>query len=143
MMKLKVGHVFEAMFVLTRIINENRPLPQKGAYRVARLHAKLMPEFQTISARRDALITAYDHKEVVAKTVPTHPDEPVLDVLADNFSVPPDKAAEFQAAWKDLAGEEIDVDVEAVPLAQIDLGDSVAGCIHASELITLGELVAG
>jgi hypothetical protein len=143
MMKLKVGHVFEAMFVLTRIINENRPLPQKGAYRVARLHAKLMPEFQTISARRDALITAYDYRAMVPG--PQSKDDPLGQnmVPASQNSVPPDKMEEFQAAWKDLAAEEIEVDVEAVPLAQLDLGDSVAGCIQTSELITLGDLVAG
>jgi hypothetical protein len=135
MMKLKVGHVFEAMFVLTKIVNENRPLPQKGTYRLARMHAKLTPEFQTISARRDALITAYDYK------APLNDSDNGMSFLSDQFSVPPDKMPEFLAAWKDLAAEEIEVDVEPVPLAQLDLGDAVAGCIQASELITLGELV--
>lgn len=135
MMKLKVGHVFEAMYVLTKVINENRRLPQKGAYRIARLHAKLLPEFQTISGRRDALITSYSYK---AKTT----DADGVEVEAPQFSVPPDKVEEFQAAWNDLAAEDIEVDVEAVPLAQLDLGDAVAGCISAGEMITLGDLVA-
>lgn len=131
-MKLKVEQVFDGCLVLSQIIREKRPAPQKGAYRLARMHAKLLPEFQTIAAQRDALITAYDHK--VPSAIPGAPDE---------NRVPDDKLTEFQEAWKKIAEEEIEVDVEPIPLSQLDLGDSVAASITASELITLGELVTG
>lgn len=123
-MQLKVQHVFDATLVVARIINENRPMPQKGKYRLARLHAKLLPEFTTIAARRDEMITAFDH--VNESAVPT---------------VPPDKMAEFNAAWAELGNEVIEVDVEPIPLACLDLGDAVVGTIQAAELIALGELV--
>lgn len=123
-MKLKVQHVFEATLVVARIINENRPMPQRGKFRLARLHAKLLPEFTTIAARRDEMITAYDH---LGETLqPTVPD---------------DKLSEFAAAWTEIGDEEIEVDVEPVPLGCLDLGDAADGAIQANELVTLGDLV--
>lgn len=126
-MKLKVAQVFDACLVLSAIIRENRPVPQKGAYRLARMHAKLLPEFTTITNQRDALITAYQHKEEGAV----------------NFSVPNDKMLEFREAWNKIAEEDIEVDVEPIPLAQLDLGADKPSAVSASELITLGPLVAG
>lgn len=126
-MKLKVQHVFDATLLVSQIIRERRPMPQKGSYRLARMHAKLQPEFDTIANQRDALITAYDHKAPEAEA----------------FSVPDDKLAEFQEAWKKVADEEIEVAVEPIPLVYLDLGDSVVGSISASELIVLGDLVSG
>lgn len=125
-MNLSVQTVFDATLVLAQIIRDRRPTPQKGAYRIARMHAKLNAEFATIATQRDALITAYDHKEEGA----------------DQFSVPPDKMDEFLEAWKKLADEKIEVDVQPIPLSQLDLGTEVAGPITASELITLGDLVS-
>lgn len=143
-MKLKVQHVFDATLVVAQIIRENRPMPQKGKYRLARLHAKLLPEFTTAAARRDEIITAYDHHEMM-------PGEPGLYTASDppqrvmisapQFSVPPDKLPEFNAAWAEIAGEEIEVDVEPVPLGCLDLGDNADGAIQAAELVTLGDLV--
>lgn len=124
-MKLTVQQVFDATPVLAKIIAENRPLPQKGAYHMARMHRKLLPEYEAIAARRDSLIMAFDHVEEGAAL----------------NSVPADKAAEFFAQWKEIAEEEIEVDVQAIPLQQLDLGDSVAGAIQASELLMLGDLV--
>lgn len=134
-MKLKVQQLMDATLVVSQIIREKRPLPQKGSYWVARLHTKLLPEFNTASARRDEMITAYDHKE----TVKGAEGEP--DVVADQFSVPLDKMPEFNAAWKEIADEEIEVDVQPIPLGYLDLGESVQGSIAASELVTLGDLV--
>lgn len=127
-MQLTAQQVFDSAMLVARIIRENRPLPLKGAYRLARMHAKLLIEFTPIAEKRDGLITAYDHK---AKD---------LDgVEAQAFSVPPDKAEEFGEAWKEIAEQKIEVEVEPIPLEQLDAGG--VGSITASELITLGELV--
>lgn len=132
-MKLTVLHVFTATQILTRIIEGDRKLPLKGAYRVARLHAKLLPEFQTIAQKRDALIVGYEHK---ARPAGAPEDAPEVS------TVPEDKLEEFLAKWGDLAAEEIEVDVQPIPLTQLDLGDGVAGALTAAELMALGELVA-
>lgn len=135
-MKLKAQHVFDATLVVSQIIRENRPMPQRGKYRLARLHAKLLPEFTTLNERRDAMIAAYDHREVMPGPV-----EGEL-VPAPNLSVPLDKMPEFTAAWNEIGNEEIDVAVEPIPLDQLDLGVSADGSILASEMVTLGDLVA-
>lgn len=134
-MKLKVQQVFDATLTIAKIIRENRPMPQKGAYRLARMHGKLMPEFTVANARRDEMIKAYDHHEMMFG------EDDKFSHYSEEFSVPADKMTEFMAAWKEIGDEEIEVEVEPVPLAYIDLGDSVAGSITANELITLGELV--
>lgn len=136
-MLLKLGHVFQAAPLITTIINQNRPLPQKGAYRLARLYAKLKPEYDLIEARRNAMIGAYQHKEMLTATdVETGQD---VQTEAEHFSVPMDKMPEFTAAWAEVANEEIEVDVQPVPLSQIDNGGMAA--ITAGELIVLDDLV--
>lgn len=140
-MKLKAQQVYDATLTVAQIIRDNRPMPQKGKYRLARLHAKLLPEYTTLNERRDAMITAYDHHPMVSG--PKSAEDPLGQQLvpSDQFGVPADKAAEFTAAWKEIGEQEIEVDVEAVPLAYLELGDSVDGSITANELVTLGELV--
>ena len=137
-MKLKVQHVMDAILTISRIIREQRPLPQKGAYRLARMHAKLLPEFQTINGRRDAMITAYNHHEMIDGK-----DNAGLPTLTENpeFSVPVDKMSEFTAAWAEIGAEEIEVEVEPIPLSYLDLGPSIECAIRADELIVLGDLV--
>lgn len=120
-MKLKVQQVFDATLVVSQIIRENRSMPPKAGYRLARLHMKLLPEFQTIAARRDAMITAYGH---------CLPD-------SANYSVPPDKLPEFSVAWSEIGGEEIEIEVEAIPLDHF--GDEAT--ITSQEFIVLGDLV--
>lgn len=136
-MKLKAQQVYDATLTVSQIIRDNRPMPQKGKYRLARLHAKLLPEFTPISERRDAMITAYDYR-AKAKVVG---NELLDEAPIGPFSVPPDKAAEFAEAWKEIGEQEIEVDVESVPLAYLELGDGVDGSISANELVTLGDLV--
>lgn len=133
-MKLTAQHVFDAAPIVAQIIREQRPMPQKGSYRLARLHKALAAEYATVCERRDALIVAYDHKVKVKDAAGNDTDQEIS-------SVPADKAAEFFAAWKEIADEEIEVNVEPIPLVYIDLGDETAGSIRANELITLGELV--
>lgn len=121
-MKMTLQQVFDATPVLTTIINEKRPLPLKGSYRVMRMHAKLKPEYEPIAAKYDALLAEH----AAAKE-----GEP------GKYTVTP----EFVAAWSEFTKDEIEVDVEPMPLACLDLGDAVAGSVSASELIVLGNLV--
>lgn len=120
-MKLTVQQVFDATPVIAAIIYEARPLPLKGSYRLTRLHAKLAPELKTISDKRDELLKQH------ATPIEGQPDR---------YTVTP----EFAGAWTEFAKEEIDVAVEPVPLAQLDLGGPV-GSISALELVALGPLV--
>ena len=136
-MLLKVSHVFQATPVVTQIINTNRQMPQKASYRLARLYAKLKPEYDIILARRNAMIEAYGHKEMLtAKDMTTGED---VQTEAENFSVPLDRMPEFTAAWNEVAAEEIEVDVQPIPLAQLDNGG--ASAISAGELVVLDTLV--
>ena len=139
-MKLKVQHVMDATLVISQIIRDRRQMPQKGKYRLARMHAKLLPEFTTINDQRDAMIKAYDFETKV--TVKDEAGvESEVSTNPPSYSVPLDKMPEFTAAWKEIGDGEIDVDVEPIPLAYLDLGEGVDGCVEASELITLGDLV--
>lgn len=138
-MKLKVQNVMDATLILTRIINEQRAMPQKGKYRVARMHAKLLPEFKIIDARRDEMIQAYNTPQTKTETLASGE---VTITPTDGWQVPADKMPEFTAAWKQIGDEEIDVDVQPIPLAQLSLSDSTDGAIEANELITLGDLVS-
>ena len=125
MMRLKVQQVFDATQVLATIINENRPLPTKGKYRIARMHAKLFQEFTTANEQRTAKIISYDHKNEEG-----------------NAAVPDDKMPEFVAWWKEMAGVEIDVNVDPIPLDQLSLGDDAESAIKYDEFAALGELVS-
>lgn len=140
-MKLKVQHVMDATLVVSQIIREARPMPQKGKYRLARMHAKLLPEFTTINDRRDAMIKEYDTLETEPVTDGATGEVSHVPKANAQWMVPPDKMPEFNEAWKVVGDQEIDVDVEPLPLSQLDLGNGTDGAIEARELITLGELV--
>lgn len=141
-MKLTLQQVLDVTVVVSTIIREQRPLPTKGKYRLARMHAKLLPEFNVATAQRDALIKAYDFHEMVPPAPSA--EDPLgqgMFVPSEQFSVPPDKIEEFNAAWAPLAAETIEIDVEPIPLHQLDLGYAQDGGIHANEFIALGNLV--
>lgn len=124
-MKLTVQQVFDTTQVIGKLIDANRPMPQKGKYRLARLHAKLVPEWTTINDRRSSMIMAYGHMNDDGQP-----------------AVPEEKMTEFVEAWKEFAQDEIEVDVQPIPLECLDLGDSTDGAVSALELLALGELVA-
>lgn len=132
-MWLTVQQVFDAVPLLALIIRERRPMSQIGKYKVMRLHAKLLPEFNVIAAQRDELIKAYDW----------HPPKTELEpqIVEDIFAVPPDKVEDFLSKWGKLAAAEIEVDVEAVPIGNFDIGGN--GSIEANELAILGDLISG
>lgn len=133
-MKMKVQEVFDATLVISKIIRDARPMPTTGKFRLARMHAKLLPEFTTINTQRDELIKSFDHHTTSINDVGE-------EVVSQEFSVPLDKMPEFTDTWKKIGDEEIGVDVEPIPLKCIDLGGMVNGSIEAHELATLGDLI--
>lgn len=142
-MKLTVGHVYDATPVITSIINQERPIPQKGQYRIARLYAKLKPEYELIVAERLKVIEPYGHKVPTINGRVIAPAEQEMsnpDAVVMVAGVPPGKADEFAGWWKDYANEEIEVDVQPIPLDQLDNGSDVAS-VKAGELIILDDLV--
>lgn len=140
-MELTAQQVLDMTLVVTTLINENRPMPLKGKYRLGRWHAKLKPEFDVISQRRDAMILAYD-TPVMIEQVDPETGEKSMVAAPGRYIVPDDKMAEFNAAWAEIAGEKISFDIERIPFAQLDLGDDANGSISAFELLTLGELIS-
>lgn len=135
-MRLKVQHVMDATLVISQIIRDQRPLPLKGNYRLARMHAKLLPEFTLANEQKDGMIRAYNTPLMVPVL-----GEPDVMTPTDQFMVPADKQAEFDGAWKQIGDQEIEIDVEPIPLDQLDLGNGNTAAIQANELITLGDLV--
>lgn len=130
-MKLTAERVFAALPVIDKIIGEKRPLTVKGAYRMARMHAKLVPEFRLLEERRDAIIGAYDYKAVPegakkgAEPVPT---------------VPPHKVDEFMGTWTEVLREEIEVELLPIPLEMLGPADAESP-ITAFEMLALGDLL--
>lgn len=123
-MQLTVQQVRDATLTVSQIIREARSMPQRGKFRLARLHMKLLPEFTTIEAQRDALIKEHG--------------DPV-DGDTSKWMVSPERMDEFNAAWKTVADEEIEVDVTPIPIDDLDGGGN--GAIEAHELVMLGELI--
>lgn len=124
-MDMTVGQIFDRTLTLTAIINEKRPMPQRGKFLLARLHAKLLPEFNIAAVERDKLIEEYGHRE---------PD-------TDQMSVPVEKMPEFAEKWKVIADMVVDVDVKPIALADLELVGTNGG-IEAHEMVTLGELIS-
>ena len=138
-MKLTVEKVRLATLVLAAIIRDDRPMSQKGKYRIARMHSKLFAEFQTINPQREGMIKAYNTHQVIKSF--DQSTGTVTEKETDEWTVPDDKLAEFNSAWDKIGDEEIEVDVQPIPLALLDRGDDQNGSITANDLIVLGELV--
>ena len=146
-MKLTVQHVFDATPILANIMRENRPLPSKGKYRIARMHRKLEAEWNLIAERYNALVKAYDYTRLVMPDGTRVPPGTLEasgtppDAVAQQ-AVPDDKMPEFLAAWKELAAEEIEVTIEPIPLDQLCI-DGEEGGISIAEFSVLADLVEG
>jgi hypothetical protein len=127
-MRLKIRRLFDAVQALDAIIREKRPMPQLGKFRLARMHAKLLPEFVAANAQRDELIQKHgDRREEDGQ-----------------LWVPPARMVEFSAEWEPIAEHEVEVDIEPIRLADLALGkpdDPANGALEASELLLLGDLV--
>lgn len=124
-MKLTAQQIRDVTLVVSQIIREQRSMPQRGKFRLARLHAKLLPEFNVIDAQRDSLVK--EHGD------PVEGDISRWEVSAEHMP-------EFNAAWKTIADEEIEVDVQPIHLSDLDCGTANGG-IEANELIVLGDLI--
>lgn len=145
MMRLTGQKIFDATQVLATIINEKRPLPTKGIYRVTRMHGVLFVEFNLLNEQRTAKIVSYGYKQYVFNgriVLPEESDEADPNIVQQD-AVPDDKMPEFIDWWKELASIEVDVNIEAIPLDQLSLADDVAGSISYAEFAVLGDLVAG
>ena len=125
-MKLTVAQVRDATLVISQIIREQRPMSQRGKFRLARLHAKLLPEFNTIEAQRDALIKEHGS---------------LLEGETDKWSVNPEHMDAFNEAWAAVAGEEIEVDATPIPIGELDAPGVANGSIEAHEIIVLGDMI--
>lgn len=139
-MKLKVQQVMDAVLVLAQIINEQRAMPQLGKYRLARMHARLLPEFKVMDAKRDEMIKAYGNPQTKVENLAN--GEVLITPIEGQWQVPPEHMPEFIAAWKEIGDAEIEVDVLPIPLSALTLPAGGDGAIEASELITLGELIS-
>lgn len=153
-MKIKVQHLLDATLVIAGILRDQngvpradgsvfpRPMPQKGKYRLQRIHAKLMPEFKLVNDQKDALITPYGvHQRVMVPTENEDKSITLTETDGENFIVPPDKMEEFTEAWSKITEDEIDVDVEPIPFEHLDMGNAVDGCISPAEFEALGDLI--
>lgn len=130
-MRLKIHQVFNAVQALDAIIREKRRMPQLGKFRLARMHAKLLPEFVTANAQREELIRRHGNVQ---------PD--------GQFMVGPAAMRAFTAEWEPIAEAEVDVDVEPISVTSSEISlaapgdwDEHNGPIEASELLLLGDLV--
>lgn len=124
-MKLKVKHVMDATITLTNIINRQCPMPQRGKFMIARMHMKLFPEWKVANDKHDELVKSYNT-----------PDP----VRAGEFIVPEDKLDEYKAAYAEIQNEEIDVDVQPIPLTAL-CPPNQDGLIESGEFIVLADLV--
>ena len=142
-MILTVQQVFDATPILAKIKDENRPLPSKGKYRIARMHRKMEAEWNTIAERYNAMIKVYGHQRptINGKVVTAEEAEGAANVVMQD-AVPDEKWQEFLAAWKDIAAEEIEVAVEPIPLDQLCIGGEEGG-ISIAEFSVLDVLVEG
>jgi hypothetical protein len=100
-MQLTVQQVYDATLVIAKIIREGRPMPQKGKFQLARMHAKLLPEFNIANAQREDMIKAYDTRVKVLVATAEHPEGEETE--GAEYMVPPDKMAEFNAAGRSSA----------------------------------------
>lgn len=140
MIKLKVSKLIDAQVCLTNIINSQREFPQKGEYRIARMHDKLMAAFQTANKKRDAMITKHgDPLDAQGEPYPEGKGDPKV-----SHRLPGDdlvRMAAFDAEWAEIADLEEEFDARPIPLSQLTVGENVAGKLKAYEIILLGPLV--
>lgn len=132
-MKLKAGMIVDAFAVITTIINEQRVLPAKVAYRLARQHDKLEREANAVKAHHDALV-----RELGEETFHEVGEGDAMVRISTGHKVMDANMEQFTKQWAEIAAEEIDVDIVPLPLDM--LGDNTA--IHANEFKLLGPLVS-
>lgn len=127
-MKMKAAQLLDAYITLTAIINEKRRLPQKGAYRIARMHSKLSSEAMLVDGQRNELIRKHG-SEIFGG-----PD----GLQLTGYKVKESAEEEYRKEWMTIAEEDIELDVEPIPLEQL----GTEGTILPNEFHHLGPLVA-
>lgn len=141
MMRLKVQRVFDVTQTLAKIINDRRPLPTKGVYRVTRMHAKLFPEFETINNQRTEKIASYDHLAwVTPQGAIISEAEAAMANATQQPAVPDDKMPEFAAWWREIADVDLEVNIDPIPVDQLCIDGAESGITFA-EFAALGDLV--
>lgn len=128
-MKLTMGQVRRAYIAVMEIAKNDRAMPDKGKYRVARLAALLKGEFEASEKARHDLIKSYGKATEDGGAM-----------------VPPEKIGDYGERWLALEAVEVDVAVRAIPLSQIFMpaGEKDAPAVNpvsVGELIGLGPLV--
>lgn len=124
-MKMTAQRIMDVYLLLRRVSNEERPLPQKGAYRIARMLSKMQADAMPIMQQYDAMIFAYDY----------------IPPGKEFNEVPPDKLVEFRAKWMETIGsEEHELDLDPMPLDHLDNGTR-KGSLTVDELLMLDDLV--
>jgi len=163
-MQIKAKTIFEALPVITAIIEQARPMPQGGKFRLARMHRVLLPEYTTINETRNTLIKAYNHHPMVprgsemtpadmqALKASLQPVEGKTDgeqlsellnemVPSKEFSVPDDKMPEWQAEMDKIFAEEITIQIQPIPISMLSPSNAPNGSIEASEIAVMDGLV--
>jgi hypothetical protein len=127
LVKVTVEQICRAGTALKTIVEGKRLMPMRGKFLLARLYGKLLPELMLAEQRRNELIASY---ETAGET-------------PGSFTVPHHRIAEFTAAMTEMGAIEIEVDVEPVAFADLDLGAGQNGGVEVGELIALGDFVLG
>lgn len=145
--KLTADRLLIAVPVISTILRERRPMPQRGKFAFAKMHTALMDEWTRINLMRDELIKTYDYHAIERRpAVPERDTEEDVkrgysERVSTEFSVPEDKLKDFEEKWKILGEEEIELDVKPISIKLFDLGTGTDGSVEGAEIIDMGALI--
>lgn len=144
--KLTVNQLITAVPIITTIIREKRPMPQKGKFNFARMYSTLLPHWNRLNTERDELIKSFDHHPMLRRAATPDDSEEdrergYVEKASEEFSVPVDKMKDFEEQWKPIGEREVEVEVEPIPMKTFDLGLGSDGSVDAAEIIDLGPLI--
>lgn len=145
-MKLTIGQIHIAVQVISTILRERRPMPQRGKFALAKMHSALLPKWEEIDKQRDELIKTYNHHPVMRRAATAADTEEEIKIgyvekVSDEFGVPDDKARDFAEKWKLIGEDEVEADVKPISVKLFDLGTGSDGSIEGAEIIEMGNLV--
>ena len=132
-MHVTVGELYDAMQALSQIINRPRQIPMTAKYRVAKLHAQLLPFYKNnaFSVYND-LVKQYG-EEKFEDAEKTKPLGWGLDEHSSNF-------ATFREEWEKAREKTLDIG-KVHPITLAAFGDAVERGIEANEFAFLGPFV--
>lgn len=155
-MKIKASTIFTALQVITEIIDQRRPMPQAGKYRLARMHAKLLPEWKVLNDQRTDLIKAYNTHVRIPKPIEVGEVIPLLDgetsdeatkrrmaetIEGPEYEVPAEHLPKFESDWAEIMAQEIDIEINAIPIGMLSPANAPNGSVEAGEIVLMGELI--